>query len=119
MDADVPRLHRGVGVDHVDAVEGDPQLLGDDHGEDGLRALADLARPRDEGHLAEIVELDDGAAAVGAVDARPAAHVEHPRVPDAPLPARAERSGHRLPDVPRHRVEALGQGARRDPETQL
>ena len=45
---DVPRLDRGVGVDDVDALQRHAERLGDDHGEHGLRALADLGGAGDQ-----------------------------------------------------------------------
>ena len=91
----VPTSHgctAGVGVDHVDALERHAERLGDDHGEHGLRALADLARPGDRAMtVPKSSSFDDRAAAVRAVDARAAADVEHAGVADAALPAGRRR----------------------------
>ena len=112
---DVPRLDRRVGVDDLDALERHAERLRHDHGKDGLRALPDLRRARDHRYLAEIIELHDGAAAVRAIDPGPAAHVKHPRVADAALPA-GPRRRHVTRDVLGHGVETLRHRARRDDE---
>src|SRR2546426_11823260 len=96
----------------VHALERDAERLGHDHREDGLRPLADLARAGKQRDLAEVVELDDCAAAVGAVDPRATTDVEHARVPDPALPAGPERrrvSPHLLGGG----VDALGHRERR------
>jgi hypothetical protein len=116
VDPDVPGLDRRVVVHDSDPPERDPELLGDDHREDRLRPLADLAGPRDQRDLPEVVELDDRPAAVGAVHAGAASDVKHAGVADPPPPTGPERPLHGLVDVARHRVEALRQRAARDPE---
>ena len=63
--------------------------------------------PGDQRDAAEVVELDDGAAAVGAVDARAAADVEHAGVADAALPAGRRRRHARAAISSVDRVQAL------------
>ena len=53
--ADVPRLHRGVGVDDVHALQRHAERLGHDHRQHGLRALADLGGAGDQRDAAEVV----------------------------------------------------------------
>ncbi len=89
------------------------ELLGDDHGEDRLRALPDLAGSGEERELAEVVQLQDGAAAVGAVDARAAAHVEHGGIAHAAPPAGARRAGAGARDLPLHRSRGTRSWRRR------
>src|SRR5439155_22422721 len=91
-----PWLAGGVPVDNVHEPQRHAELLGDDHGQYRLRSLADLAGPGDERNFPEIVQLEDGPAAVGAVDARPSAHVKHGCIAHAALPAGAGWAGHRL-----------------------
>ena len=113
--ADVPRLDRGVRVHDLDALERDAQRFRHDHREHGLRALADLRRAGDHGHLAEVVELHDGAAAVGAIDPGTAPHVKHPGVADPARPSASWR-GHVARDVLGDGVEALRHRAGGDHE---
>src|SRR6266446_7740040 len=99
MSADIPGLDGRVAVDHRDPLDRDAELLGDDHGEHRLRPLADLASAGEERERAEVVELHDGAAAVGAIDARAAADMEHGGIADAALPARARPPRRRPRDL--------------------
>src|SRR5207245_6047320 len=101
----------GVGVHDVHALERNAERPGDANGQRRLGPLADLARPGDQRDAAEVVDLDDGAAAIGAIDPRAAAHVEHARIADAALEARRQRRGDAA-NLVADRIEALPHGAR-------
>ena len=81
-----PHIPRGEGrivVDDGDLLRRHPKLLGHDLGHDHVGTLADLRGTGHHRDAPEIVHLDDGATAVGAVDARPAAHVHRGRDADS------------------------------------
>ena len=70
MNTDVPRAHVCIVVYDVDIIHTDAKDLGNDLGDYRFRTLPYFGRPGYDVDLAVVVDLDDGPAPVGFIDAR-------------------------------------------------